>query len=327
MGFDLESVYLREPVWSMTAPQQLARSKFVLKDASLNQRGRVSGSGKTTVADISTVNHDEINFGQRQFIDWSAVRLYALEQLAAGLAERNPLDRVVVLKVRSWGRRYFEELRQMLHWEVLDQAGGRLRLSVSWSPANEPVIDFLESLKPDLEHINRVIVRIGATDEGLLYEPIAFLSPGIRSGDTILNPSFDAKLIESKQSGLLAKLKAKFRPMAVKTILSQIDEDDEILNFSNTKGMSSQLAGVLSEAENLLLQVAESGTNYVAEQTLARFGELGNWLCLCGVLEFGESLKAIASTESGGGKTAHNVMFAEYICKLLRQESFLLASD
>ncbi|MBX9938614.1 MAG: hypothetical protein K2Y32_05145 [Candidatus Obscuribacterales bacterium] len=337
MQFSLGNAYEIEPVWSSAAPKILGKSKFVLQNAHINDRGRLSSTNKSTVADLQALTKDDFDFSGRQFDDWSLLTNYARGVLVSGLVEAGPLEQVSVLKIEKWGKLYFEELHQNLNWVIFDKDGRTASLSIPWAPINEEAISFFESLKPELENVNRVVVRIYASARGIVLEPLTLISAGSRSGDIVLNPCFDRALIQSKNSSLLAKLKAKFSPNQLETRI-EIDHerDDGELSFEPEldlgKAASSQMYAALSDVDRQLLQIAESGVWNISDMRLARVKALASWLADCGVVELSRYLEEIAGgvttvateeqdpDEAVKVNLAGSLLLACYVQKLIKQE-------
>ena len=143
--FGLESAYRDEAVWrGGGAGERLSRSTFVLRNARVNPAGRLSGA-KECAADVGEPTEPgKLDFGPRQFADWSALASYAASTDPLGLAEGHPLDRLVVLRPAAWGERTFDELQQELRWGLIDAAGRELAVTLPWNGINESAVEFLE---------------------------------------------------------------------------------------------------------------------------------------------------------------------------------------
>ena len=108
--FSAAKAYRGESPWAGGGvPEQFCRSEFTLRQAQVNPLGRLSGSQKTSVADLVPVDPAGLDFAGRAFDDWRALHSYALAQYPIGLAEKNPLDRIVVIRPAQWMDRFFDE--------------------------------------------------------------------------------------------------------------------------------------------------------------------------------------------------------------------------
>ncbi|RTL43700.1 MAG: hypothetical protein EKK48_08115 [Candidatus Melainabacteria bacterium] len=315
---DAEQAYNMEQIWSADSADKLCRSSFTLKDARVNPFGRISNAQQSSVAEMTKAMFDAKTFEGRAFSDFADARAYAAHQFPIGLKVSNALDRVVILEPKSWGNRTYDEMRQRFCWEIFDSSNHSIRLTLPWESANERAITFLESLKPALDKINRIVVRLEFSDDDVTFEPISLLSQGSRSDDTVLNPYFDQQLIEIAQTGLLDRLRAKFgRQPRIQTTLSDDESWDHVQNYFDINEQSPpHLIAALSETENLLLQLAESGTKRLNENLAERIQRLGTQLSRWGLSELGASIQSIAEAK---GSCGERVLWSDYLCSLHRQ--------
>ncbi|MFN8554499.1 MAG: hypothetical protein U0103_23770 [Candidatus Obscuribacterales bacterium] len=315
---DAEQAYSMEQIWSAHSVNMLCRSSFTLKDARVNPFGRISNSQQSSVADMTKALFEMNTFDGRAFSSFADARTYAAQQFPIGLKISNALERIIILEPKSWGSRTYDEMHQRFRWEIFDSSNRSIRLTLPWTSANEKAITFLESLKPALDKINRIVVRLEFSDEDVTFEPISLLSQGTRSGDMVLNPYFDQRLIEIAQTGLLERLRAKFgRQPRIQTTLTDDENWDQVHNyFDINKQAPPHLIATLSETENLLLQLAESGTKRLNENLTERIQKLGTQLSRWGLSELGESIQSIAKTNDSCGE---RVLWSDYLCGLHRQ--------
>jgi hypothetical protein len=282
--FSARMSYDSEQLWRCAAPEMLCRSDFVLGQPKINPQGRLSG-GKESRAEVTAkTDPTKINFGERLFTNWLKLAGYLGQTYPMGLAESEPMDRIVVLKPTSWGERVFVELTQSLHWTINDEKGIELQLSVPWNGVNEPIVEFLESVKPDRDNLIGVVARVALEGTKLTVEPLSLLSSGTSKGDTILNPGFDRHLLISKQASLLEKLRAKYGKDRIPTTIS--DEDGESLEeLSADDESNGMIPKKLRDFEHLLVMLAEGGTQRIGLYT-DRLNEQLRDLQQCGLSEF-----------------------------------------
>src|SRR6185437_10045981 len=157
--------------------------------------GRLSTSETAIVAEVAPAEPEALDFGGRAFTNWRALHDYALTQYPIGLTEKNPLDRLIVLRPSQWGERSFDELQQSFCWQLQDDAANTLALTLPWAGVNESAIEFLEALNPARDRLTAVLARLVFSTKGLLLEPLALFSQGTPNGHKVLNPAFDRNLI------------------------------------------------------------------------------------------------------------------------------------
>ncbi len=207
-------------------PERFGRSEFTLRQAQVNPLGRLSGSQKASVADLAPVDPAGLDFAGRAFDDWRALHAYALTQYPIGLAEKDPLDRIVVLRPAGWADRFFDEMRQQLCWRLRDAAGNVLSLTLPWAGVHEDAVEFLEAVNPARDELTGVVARLAFGGRGVTVEPLSLLSRGGPHGQRVLNPAFDRGLIASRQSDLLEQLRKKYGRDRIATVLSADDDGD-----------------------------------------------------------------------------------------------------
>jgi hypothetical protein len=314
-NFDVNLIYDAETVWSAAPPNRLSRSTFILKQARVNAFGRLSTSQQSKVTDaLSPVHPAEIDFGSRLFKNWAQLKGYASAQYPIGLKSRDPLDRIVVLEPKSWHDRVFDELQQSLSWQILDDLLQPIALTVPWNTANENTIEFIESLKPDLDGVQRIVARIVFAETGFTIEPLTFLGTGTQRGERVLNPAFDVSMIDTRKTSLLTKLRAKFGRDRIHTTMTADDDWEESFDPAGIAngGMPSVLRNLILETQGLILQLAESGTQRLTDRTRQHFTSLHDRAASCGLVELGHVLDAIANDQP----TSARLLWANYLCRL-----------
>jgi hypothetical protein len=311
--FNVQQIYQTGTIWTGGgSPQRLCRSIFALKQARLNPVGRISASQQSSVDNLQALPA-ELDFGERLFKDWTALQTYAASQFPIGLKLRNPLDRIVVLEPAAWAEKYFDEMQQAFCWRLNDRNSQSLLLTLPWNETNESSIEFMESLKPERERIARVVARISLLGMGFAMEPLSFIARGQSGADDILNPAFDRNMIESRLPDLLVRLRKKFGFDRVATAMTSDDEWESTMQKSSIhKAVPVPIRNAILETEGLLLQLAESGTPRLREETDRQFKSLGKTLRDCGLLELGLSIESIAAQE----RLAERLLQTDYLCQL-----------
>lgn len=312
--FDLGQIYSVNSVWTGAgSPASLSRSCFTLHDAGLNPLGRLSASKQSSVSNLSGNEAANLDFGARLFKSWASMRSYAASQFPIGLKLPNPLDRILVLEPSSWGERFYDEMQQSLCWKIIDEAGRAQLLTLPWNTANEDSIEFLESLKPDRERVNRIVCRIVFSGLGFAIEPLSFISKGTPAGEFILNPAFDRKLIDYRQSDLLSRLRKKYGTDRISTAMTSDEDWEGMLHGAQLESVPPQIRNALSETEGLLLQLAESGAKRIKETIRERFIVLGRQLDHYGLVELARSVHEIAADAA---HTPERILWTDYLCQL-----------
>ena len=200
-------------------------------------------------------------------------------------------------------------MQQEFCWHLADATGDRIVLQLPWNGVNESSIQFLEALKPDRDKLVRVVVRVLVGD-GLSFEPLSLLCQDER----VLNPAFDQALIASKHSDLLDKLRAKYGRDRVPTTMTA-DDEDEAEGAGPSAQLPPGLRARLSEAEGLLLQLAESGMRRLSDLLRQRLRTLATGLDRLGLTELAAAMHELEATEKG----AEHVLRGGYLCRLYRQ--------
>jgi len=156
---------------------------------------------------LEQLTPSKVDFGDRVFDNWTALATHSANTYPIGLAEFRPMDRVVVLKPATWGDRVFDELRQCFCWPVEDAAGNEVVLTLPWNGVNESSIEFLEAVRPSIDKLTHVVARLISGPHGTTLEPVSLLGDGNPRNHRVFCPGFDRKFIESKNAGLLEKLR------------------------------------------------------------------------------------------------------------------------
>jgi hypothetical protein len=322
--FSMEMSYRGEGVWTGGGPpERLSRSRFTLRQARANPQGRLSASQQTSVAGLAPTEPGQLDFAGRAFTRWPALLDHARAQYPIGLTEKNPLDRLVVLRPKQWGERFFDELQQRFCWRLEDEEGLPLQLTLPWSGVNESSVEFLEALSPARDRLTAVVCRVGFAGRGVVVEPLSLLSDGVPQGDKVLNPAFDRGRIVSRQSALLEQLRKKYGRDRIAVVMTADDEGEaDGLDAAGPDAAPPGIQTRLSEVERVLLQTAEAGVGRLDEPTRQRLSRLGVELDRAGLQEMGAGLAAFRRAEGG----AAAVLWNGYLCRLHRQSLSLAAS-
>jgi hypothetical protein len=96
---------------------------------------------------------------------------------------------------------------------------------------------------------------------------------------------------------------------------SDDDWDEMLQSNAMDERVPAHLRRALAEAEGLLLQLAESGTQRLRDNTRQRCREIADRLGGCGLIKLGEELGLIA----GEAPISDKLLRAEYLCRLYWQ--------
>ncbi|HWG47347.1 MAG TPA: hypothetical protein VN688_31580 [Gemmataceae bacterium] len=322
--FNMEQSYRTEAMWTAGGPpERIGRSQFTLRQARVNAMGRLSTSESAIVADVVPAEPEQIDFAGRAFTNWRTLHDYTLNQYPIGLTEKNPLDRLIVLRPAQWGERSFDELQQWFCWHLQDDEANTLALTLPWAGVNEDAIEFLEALNPARDRLTAVLVRLVFSNKGLLLEPLALFSQGTPNGHKVLNPAFDRNLIVSRQSALLARLRQKYGRDRIATVMTADEEwDADHPETRFREGVCPGLRTRLGEVERTLLQIAEAGLGRLNETTRQRLGRLSVELDRAGLREMGRGLGELEQPTPAAG-----VIWNAYLCRLHREAMSLHLSS
>jgi len=313
MGFDLEQIY-NSSVWSGGgSANQLSRSNFTLKNARVNSVGRISTSQQTSVETLAPQGLADIDLGDRCFHDWATLQEYAKAQFVIGLTLRNPMESLVVLEPKLWLERSFDEMQQTFCWTIVDTASRTLKLTLPWTAVNEASIHFLECLKAEKDRLHKVVARIVNQGSSIAIEPITFITRASGETTNVLSPAFDLRLIESKQSGLLDRLRKKFGYDRIATTLTADDEWDAGMQTAAVQqGVPLFIRNAIIETEAIILQIAEHGTAQLNEQTREKLSKIAERLSHCGLVQLALSVDAILKQQA----ISEWVLRTDYLCQL-----------
>jgi hypothetical protein len=314
MGID--QAYRGEAPWSGGGPpERLGRSQFTLRNARANALGRLSGSESSSVVGLEPTDPAALDFAGRLFTNWRALLSYARSQYPLGLKEKNPLDRVVVVRPAQWGERFFDELQQQFCWRLQDDAGNALALTLPWAAVNESAVEFLEALNPARDRLTAVVCRL-AFGRDVLLEPLSVLGEGTPQGHRVLNPAFDRALITSRHSALLERLRQKYGRDRIATAMTADDEGEaEDGELGSLERVPLGVRARLTEAERVLLQIAEAGLGRLQDEMRGRLRRLAAEADRAGLGELGRGLAEFDRPGAAAGAVLAN----GYLCRLHRE--------
>jgi hypothetical protein len=314
--FDLRQAYETDAIWQGGgAPTTLCRSRFVLRGARANYQGRLSASQGVSVERCEPAAPHQLNLWPIAFRSWGDLAEYARRVVPLGLAERNPLEACVVLFPTTWGRCVFDEFQQRLIWPIADDKGASLPLTAPWTPVHEEAIEFLEQVRPDRDRLVAVVARLNVDAAGLSVEPLALWSEGTPAKDHVLNPAFDFSRIQSKHSGLLDRLRAKYGRNALATTMQT--DDDEADWLPPAAHFPLELEKRFGDLERLLWRWAERGVGHLSEEDSAIVNVLAHRFTQAGLGALAHAVAMLAKPDS-----ALALLWCGYLQRTYREAQF-----
>ena len=191
-----------------------------------------------------------LQFDGKLFDSWIALHQYARNKQPLGLRDPAPLDMVVVLEPSYFDTRTFDSVTQTFTWDVYDEAGRMLKLSLPFQEWNKDAIRNLEGLMPPHEVRWKVISRVALRDDGIAVEPISLLRPD-ETQAPVFHLSFDA----------LPKGPAVSKSVDVgEADDNDTQSDEESFDLGEGRVSLKYLGSFISEFNRHLQAVAEAGT-------------------------------------------------------------------
>jgi hypothetical protein len=307
--FDPRQRFFAEGPWDGTqSPKQAASSVLRLRNARRTASGRISGSAKTSALVVSPTAPQSLTFGDRLFTSWVELHDYALRLQPLGLRDSNPLERVVLLEPAFFDAKAYDSITQTLTWDVYDDSGQRLRLSLPFEDWSKDAIRTLEALTPPAESCWKVVANLAIRDDGLEVQPVSFMRSE-NNESPVFNLAFDA----TPRQSLSTRPSPATEP--------NDDENAELAEpaaTDETIAVSGYLNRVLTEFEQLLESVAEAGTS-------GGINEQRQWFSLAQVDMHRAGLTALAAVTSTLANPSTNIaaglLRARYFLHLYAQAS------
>jgi hypothetical protein len=249
--FDPRQRFFAEGPWDGTqSPRQAASSLLKLRNARRTAGGRISGSAKTSALVVSPTAPQNLVFGDRLFTSWIELRNYALRLQPLGLRDSNPLDRVVLLEPAFFDARSYDSVAQTFTWDVYDDLGQQLKLSLPFEKWTEDAIRALEGLTPPAERRWKIVASIAIRDDGLEAQPISILRPD-NPESPIFHLAFEG----------VPKQPSQLRHRGTEQEEDENPAPEESAELDETSATFGYLGRFLAEFERRLDSIAESGAS------------------------------------------------------------------
>lgn len=248
--FDPRQRFYAEGPWEgAQSPQQVASSRFKLRNARRTINGRLSGSAKTSALLLGPTSPPALDFADRLFRSWSDVDRHVREKQPLGLRDANPLELIVVLEPASFGARKYDAISQTFSWELYDQAHQLTTLTLPFREWSKDAIRVLEALEPKEEFRWRIVTRAATRDGLLSLEPVSILRPE-ELERRVFHLAFDAT-----PAGASRKPEAPAREEDDESA----DGEEELLEEQTVRSSQEHLDKIFSELSSQFLSIAEMG--------------------------------------------------------------------
>ncbi|MEM6999282.1 MAG: hypothetical protein AAF529_00755 [Pseudomonadota bacterium] len=203
-GFTVESAYF-SPAWEAGTFSGLMGYRVHLSKPRVSEDGALNlqAQGKT----LDRVNLSELR--QQAVTAWDELHEQLQERLGAGLRRgQNPLP--VLLAPRKFGQLGFDELAQHYRWQVFDERGDGLQLTIPGDQSAEA-----QRLSKLGDKIEVLVVEATLREAGLHLRPVSAL---LADGKNLLvcNLDFDDWPLERRVRSPLQRLRQKLsRPLEI----------------------------------------------------------------------------------------------------------------
>lgn len=252
--FDPRQRFFADGPWDgALSPQQVSSASLKLRHARRTANGRLSSSTKTRALVLAPTDPSALEFGDRLFTSWLSLFEYVWQKQSLGLREPNPLDLIAVLQPARYGAKEFDSIEQTLTWDLYDEAGKVLVLSLPFRDWSKESVAILENLSPPAGSSWRFVVRLALRDNELAVEPISIL----RANDPetrVFQLAFDALPKHDPETIALVPLQDQ---IAVEDDTDELDEELGIAEADFSTG--SHRDHVIDELNRRLQAIAETG--------------------------------------------------------------------
>lgn len=319
-GFSAVARYEQDLPWQGAGTaRRMSRSRFRLLDAMRNDQGRLSSSARTQALVTGDFDPAAIDFGERAFRDWRALRRHFASILPAGLSQSDPLDAVVVVRPASWGRRAFMSAEQALIWALHDPSGAVLMLRMPYEAADRSAVEALDALDVGGGTSWALVGRLEYVGGDMVLRPFTLLRP---DGPPALRVQHLG--LDSPVTGVAAASREAAQPITASPMVEGRGEpseaDDDAAATDAPVADPVILNRVWREFEDRLQHMAESGSRLSAKLR-ADLGPIASELEGLGL----RPLAAAAASLSSGTRMGWSLLAARYICTLAGELAVRLA--
>ncbi|MDB5319201.1 MAG: hypothetical protein JWN40_832 [Phycisphaerales bacterium] len=309
-GFDPIDRYQQAGPWDgAVSPGHVATHQFKLNRAKRNDFGRLSAAAQTGAVLLSPTRPMEIDFGNRLFTNWQALRAYAGRAYPVGLAARNPHDDIVVLKPSAWGEKSFDAVTQTFTWWATDDVGDVMALELAYSELTQPTIEALEKMDVKNAGAWGVLGRLEFKAAGMAVMPVSMFITAEKATElAVVNPGLDR--------GLSRRPAASAVTAAVDKDEAEADEEGE-LESEKPALIPPALETRLAWVEDRLQAVAERGRKSLSGALIDELTEAAREAEAAGLGMLCQGLEALARNRGAG-----EVVRLKYVLQLHRQVGY-----
>jgi hypothetical protein len=301
ISFNPVSRYEQDMPWQGSGSARvMSRSRFRLSGAGRNDEDRLSGSEQCQAVIIDDTDASAIDFGSRLFDDWSQLRRYVSSVIPAGLEEHSPLERVVVLRPASWGRRVFLPAEQRLVWELLDLQGRAILLTLPFDKVSQRAVESLEAIDPAVDQPWAIVGAVNFDGTQVRLFPYSLL----RNTGTMRVQNLNLDASPNLQRSATGELSGP-RPTT----------DDSSNQTEITNAALTSIFAQWSGLEDDLQRLAEAGSRRFGAEVHAHLQTTAASFAESGLLPLSNCLRQGFGTRS----SAATVLRLRYLCKLYRE--------
>jgi hypothetical protein len=308
-GFDPQARFLQEMPWpGLMSPAQAAESRFKLMQARRNYQGRLSGSAHTRALVLGPAEPQQLDFAQCAFRDWAALRAYAISTLTCGLEERHPLRDLVVVYPQQWGARFFDEIAQVFNWQIMDEQGRQLSLSLPFDQEHASAIKTLAGFDQQAPPIAGVLARLIIRNEELALQPITLFPTPSHTRPRLLHLTLETRAGQTAAQTV--------RPVAESTHASVDDEvsiEEQLARWPHGLSSENSLAARIEFLANELQSLAERGVG-AGHFDMSRFEVEAQALRLTELRTLAESLYTLS--QAGSKNVPDGILRSFYLLHL-----------
>ncbi|CAN1211693.1 SWIM zinc finger family protein [Tumidithrix helvetica PCC 7403] len=313
-GFNPQVRYRQPSAWEgLSTPEQASQTQFKLMAAKRNRLNRLSSSSKTRAIGIAAVDPTQIDFADRLFHSWSALRSYAATTVRSGLSEYDLLREIVVIRPRVWGEKGFDEMEQMFTWLVADEDGQLLPLQVRFRAGEEQRIQYLEALEPEQVGVWGIVGQIAIARSGLSLYPISLLCSApsqASSHQPVVNLSF---ALATKHGSSSTQTTQHENAIATG---AEFEEIEDRLEIPQTSMPLSRLEQRLEKLTAEIQGMAEQGSSRMTEAIANQWQLEANLFESVGLKSLADCLNGLAREPQS---RAGYILRLRYLCLLCQE--------
>lgn len=313
-GFDPVDRYQQAGPWDgAVSPGHVATHQFKLNRAKRNDGGRLSAAAQTGAVLLSPTRPDEIDFGDRMFTNWAALRAHAGRAYPVGLSARNANEDLVVLKPSTWGEKNFDKVTQVFTAWLVDDVGDGVALELAYSDVTRGAIEAMEKLDAAKAGVWGVLGRLEFKAGRVAVMPVSvFRSVEKTTELAVVNVGLDAAS-GLKRTSAPAVTSALAAVEVEEVDAEEADELEDEKPAMIPHALETRLAGV----EDRLQAVAERGRKALSGELVEELKEAGREAEAAGLTLLSAGLEGLAHKRKTG-----ELLRLKYLLQLHRQVAY-----